>query len=83
MSYPHLVVSTISSRLVLKRSASSVSPTPSLPYTGAVSKNVMPASSAACKRPRWSATCPHQSLASVHVPNPTSETTSSDVPKRR
>src|ERR1700712_1063782 len=44
---------------------------------------LMPASSAACSIPCLSSMCPHQSLARVHVPNPTSETSSSLLPKRR
>ena len=42
-----------------------------------------PKSRAAWSNDSGSSTVPHQSLASVHVPTPTSETTRSLVPRRR
>src|SRR3954452_15668847 len=73
----------MSSRLARRMSARSDSPTPPSPYTGAVSMKLMPASSAAWSRPCLSSTTPHQSLASVHTPNPTSDTSRSLRPNRR
>src|SRR5689334_13827092 len=43
----------------------------------------MPASRAACTSPALSSTTPHQSVAMVQTPKPTSETWSSLLPKRR
>src|SRR5690242_7891112 len=59
------------------------SPNPSSPYAGAVSKKLTPASSAAWTSPALSSTTPHQSVAIVQTPNPTSETSRSLVPNLR
>src|SRR6478752_2286681 len=73
---------TMSSRTV-RYGARIDSPAPSVPYTGAVSMKLIPASSAALIMSWGSSLRPHQSLTSVQVPKPTSETTRSLFPNRR
>ena len=82
MSYPHLVVMTMSSRTV-RYGARMDSPAPSVPYTGAVSMKLIPASSAAVIIACGWSVRPHQSVTSVQVPKPTSDTTRSLWPNRR